>query len=146
MSDAPLSFVRLRSLPAAMKALDRLEEDIRKAPTFDALNALARDAREIQRRWRPVKEVADRAGECWNEAENKLGDELALVPKATGTRGQLRGVKPGKRGRRGSIAGAAKLVPPAKTETDANRGLSKRQAARARKLAALGRETRTKAN
>jgi hypothetical protein len=130
------AIIRLRTVPAAMKALDRLEEDIRKAPTFDALNTLARDAQELQRRWRPVKVVADRAGECWTEAEDKLGEELAALPKATGTRGQLAGKQPGtaKKGKGRGYTGEAKLVPPVYPPTDADRGVGKRQAARARKL------------
>ena len=89
-------------------------------------------------RFHLVKEVADRAGECWVAAETKLGEELQRTPKATGTRGQLSGRKGGGHSH-GSVAGEAVLEPPASdTPTDAERGIGKRQGARARKLAELG--------
>jgi N6-adenosine-specific RNA methylase IME4 len=139
-----ITIVRLKSVPAAMKALDRLEKEIRKAPTFAALNELVDQARDIQRRWKPVKDVADRAGECWNEAETQLGDELAKVQAAKGTRGTLRGKIEGTSKGKGSgrSTGKAKLAPPVEVPTDADRGIGKRQAARASKLASLGRDAR----
>jgi N6-adenosine-specific RNA methylase IME4 len=133
-----VAVVRFPSLPGAMKALDKLEADIRKTPSFEALNMLSLVARDLQRRWRPVKEVADRAGECWVAAETKLGEELQRTPKATGTRGQLNGGKKGT-GRGTRKTGEAVLEPPVSdVPSDAERGIGKRQGARARKLAELG--------
>ena len=83
--------------------------------------------------------MSDEAGECWVAAETKLGEELQRTPKATGTRGQLTGRKKGSAGNNGSRAGEAELEPPASdVPTDAERGIGKRQGARARKLAELG--------
>ena len=45
----------------------------------------------MQRAFKPVKEVADRAGEVWIAAEEKLAEELEREPKAVGTRGQFIG-------------------------------------------------------
>lgn len=139
-----LSIIKLRSVPTVMKALDRLRDDIRTAPTLDALNDLIDQARLIQQRWGPVKDVADRAGECWTDAVDRLGKELAKLEKARGTRGTLRGkvegTSKGKGG--GRSTSKAKVVPPVETPTDAERGIPKRQASVARKLAALGEERR----
>jgi len=133
--------VRLQSIPAVMKGLAMLADEIREAPSFAELDRLARQAREVQRRWKPVKDVADRAGRCWVSAERRLGQELGKCEKAKGTRGQFVGVSKAGKGRgrgKGFSAGKAKVVPPALTTTDAERGVDKRQAARARKLAELG--------
>jgi len=92
-----------------------------------------------------VKAVADRAGECWIEADEKLADELAKIGKAKGTRGQLRGIKPGKsRGRgKGSYAGGAVLALPAQSAPSlAEMNVNRKHAARAGKLRAMGRTTR----
>ena len=40
--------------------------------------------------------VADRAGECWGEAVSKIGEELAKLGKAKGTRGQAMLPGPGR--------------------------------------------------
>ena len=130
----------LQSVPAVLKALDRLELDIQKAPSIDVLNLLIDMTVAIQRRWKPVKDVADRAGELWTEAEGKIGDELAIVGKAKGTRGTLRGKPEG-----GKPSGRAVMAPPDKDAPSAKElGISKRQATRARKLKELGKSTRKK--
>ncbi len=68
--------------------------------------------------------------------------EKAAIGNAKGTRGQFAGAKPGKRrgkgGGAGNLTGGAVAVPPAKdVPTNAELGLSKRQAARSAKLAAM---------
>jgi len=131
---------QLQSIPAAMKALDQLETDIRQAPTFAALKGLAQDARDIQRRWRPVKEVADKAGQCWVAADYKLGEELLKNGKSKGTKGQIVGRKPGSggRGKNANLSsGGTIMSAPDEVQTDADLGIGKRLAARARKLAEL---------
>jgi hypothetical protein len=55
----------------------RPEVEIRKAPTLEILNELADVAAGLQRRWKPVKDVADWAGECWVAADVRRGQELA---------------------------------------------------------------------
>jgi N6-adenosine-specific RNA methylase IME4 len=128
-----------------MKALDRLQLDIREAPTLDVLLAMTEVAAALHRRWKPVKDVSDRAGECWIEADAKLAEERAKLGKATGTRGQLKGIeKGGSRGRgKGTYAGKAVVVPPAQDAPSLKElGLSKRQATRADKIRQLGRSTR----
>ena len=56
---------------------------------------------------------------------------------AKGTRGQLAGVKPGKRGRRGSIAGGVVATPPAKEKTLEDYGIDKNLAKQARAVGEL---------
>lgn len=136
---------KLLNLPVVLKALDRLELDIRRAPSFAVLTALGDIAARMQQRYRPEKEVANRAGKCWNEVEHKIGEELDKVPKATGRRGQIVGRKVGSggRGKRANLSsGGTKLAAPDETPADRDRGISKRQAARARKLFEIGREAR----
>jgi N6-adenosine-specific RNA methylase IME4 len=112
----------LPSAAVALKALDRLEVEIANAPTFEALDKIANQAAGMQRAFKPVKDVADRAGEVWIAAEEKLAEELEKQPKAVGTRGQL--------------AGGSKRVPPA-APTLKDKGVDKKRAARAKKLVAL---------
>ena len=115
--------VAFNSVPTALAALDKLMVDIRKAPSVEVLHFLASMAEGLQRRWRPVKEVADRAGECWIEAEVKLAEERAKI-------GIARGVKrPHKRPTRT----AAVRVP-----TRSELGIGKREAVRGSKLFDLG--------
>jgi N6-adenosine-specific RNA methylase IME4 len=107
----------------ALKALDKLELEITSAPTFDVLDKVANTAAGMQRAFKPVKEVADRAGEVWIAAEEKLAEELEREPKAVGTRGQF--------------IGRAKTEPPKSAPTLAEKGVDKKRAARAKKLRAL---------
>jgi hypothetical protein len=86
MSSVGIQEIKIASIPSAMRALDRLEIDIKNAPTLEILNALADAAAGLQRRWKPIKDVTDRAGECWVAADVKRGQELAKVPKAKGAR------------------------------------------------------------
>jgi N6-adenosine-specific RNA methylase IME4 len=92
----------LMVLPSAQKALevlDKLRKEVRDAPSFKALEVAAATAEAIQKRFRPVQEVADRAGEVWTEAEIKLRDELDKLEKPR--RGKLNtGPGPG-RGKKG---------------------------------------------
>lgn len=118
------------SVPVALKALDRLEDDIKAAPTFAVVDAATNTAAGLQRAFKPVKDVADRAGEVWIKGERRLAEELAKIPKAKGTRGQIRGSTDG--------SGGAILEPP---EDDApalaDLGVAKKRAARARRIAEL---------
>lgn len=137
--------VELRNVPAVIQELEKLALEIKKAPTFEVLEALAKDAAAFQRRWKPIREVADRSGTCWIDAEVRIGEEREKLPKATGTRGQFAGIERGGRGRgrgKGFSAGKAKLVPPVLTPTDAELGLGKRLAARSRKLREMGEAAR----
>jgi hypothetical protein len=68
-----------------------MAEEIDRAPSLEAVEAIANAAAGYQRQFKPVREVADRAGEVWVNAETKIGSELAKMPKAKGTRGQFRG-------------------------------------------------------
>jgi len=90
----------------------------------------------MHRAFRPVHEVANKAGLIWTKAEHRLGEEQRKTPKATGTRGQLAGPGPG-RGKTGST----KTEPPVSdTPTLAEKGLDKKRSARAQKLAEIGAE------
>jgi N6-adenosine-specific RNA methylase IME4 len=117
----------LPSVPVALKALDRLESEIRDAPTFEVLERAAHKAAGLQREFKPVQAVADRAGEVWIEAENKLGRELARIGPATGV--SLKG--------RDAFGGAIIEPPKDDTPTLAELGIPKKRAARAKKLASI---------
>jgi hypothetical protein len=118
--------VALPSAAKALAALDLLEVEVANAPTFEALDKIANTAAGMQRAFRPVKEVADRAGEVWIAAEEKLAEELDKQPKASGAAG------PG-RGKAGSKAGPAFSDAPTLKE----KGVDKKRAARAKRLKAL---------
>jgi hypothetical protein len=87
----------------------------------------------LQRAFKPVKDVADRAGEVWVAAEVKLAVELDRQGPAKGAAG------PG-RGKAGSKAGPAFTDAP----TLAELGVAKKRAARAKKLAALPKRQKAK--
>jgi N6-adenosine-specific RNA methylase IME4 len=74
----------LPNISTALDSLKKLELDIKNAPSFKALDSISAAASAIQRTFRPVKEVADRAGEVWTHAEIKLAEELEKLPKAKG--------------------------------------------------------------
>lgn len=121
-SDVPV----LNAVPAALEALGRLELQVRSAATFDALDELANAAAGLQRRFRPIKDVADRAGEVWIAAEVRVGEELEKQPKAKGGEQHHKGTR-------------SKLEP---VPTLAELGVARKRAARARRLAALPFEDR----
>ena len=123
---------RFPSAAEAMAALDRFDHEIENAPSLDAVETIANTAAIYQRIFKSVSEVADRAGEVWINAEVKIGEELAKLPKAKGTRGNLRGKPKGS----GSSGGAI-FSPPDGTATRAEIGIAKKRAARAIKLAAI---------
>jgi hypothetical protein len=108
--------------------LDRMELEVARATTFEQLNGIANSAAGIQRAFKGVKEIADRAGVIWVKADRKLGGEWHDQPKATGTRGQLTGDVP-----KGSRVGGRDSRPPT-APTIQELGLSKDRLARAVKL------------
>jgi N6-adenosine-specific RNA methylase IME4 len=122
--------VRLDNVPKALQALDRLEREIKKAPKFDNLNLLIDLAVFMQRRWRPVVDVANRAGRCWIRGEFRIGQERKKVGPAKGARGHA---GPGRGKRRTKVRRRFDGAP-----TLAELKLSKRQAARGEKLRSLG--------
>jgi len=77
--------------------------------TLSALDRIADKAAGIQREFKKFPEVADKAGCILVAAEARVGEELAAEPKATGTRGTIRGRLKGQ-GR--SESGGTVLVPP----------------------------------
>jgi N6-adenosine-specific RNA methylase IME4 len=107
----------------AMAALDRLTDEIDNAPSLAVVDTIANTAAGYQRIFKPVSEVADRAGEVWTNAEVKIGLELAKMPMAKGGGDQ----KTDQRGRKG----------PADAATLAELGVSKKRATRAKTLAAI---------
>jgi hypothetical protein len=90
-------------------------------PREEFETALADAAAGFQRRWKPVKDVADRAGECWVDADVKRGQELAKVPKAIGTRGNFLG---------GSNKAPPRTKPKDDVPTRAEMHVGKEEAAR----------------
>ena len=117
------------SAAKAIAALDRLAVEIKHAPSLNVVDLIANAAAGYQRQFKPVTDVANRAGEVWIDAETKIATELAKMPKATGTRGQGR-----------PKLGGPRSAPPKMGDapaTLAEIGLSKKRAARARRLAEL---------
>jgi N6-adenosine-specific RNA methylase IME4 len=133
-----LVVTQLRSVPAVMKALDRLELDIQQTRTLEALNVITDVIRGIRQRWKPVTAVADRAGELWIEAEAKIGEEHAKIGPAKGTRGTLRGKPKGS----GSSGRAILVTPDKDAPSRKELGLGKRQLGRGRKLFTFGKRKR----
>lgn len=129
--------VVLPSAALAIKTLDKLEIEIHKATTFEALDRAARTAQGLQVTFKPVKDVADRAGEVWIEAEVKLAEELGKLPKAEGTRGRITG--PG-RGHKTAVPKENRRLDD--TPTRAQLGVSKKRSAIAAKLKAIGKTDR----
>lgn len=137
MTELVLSDPLDAEIPAAMAALDRLEIAVRDAKTFEAVADIADIAAGLQRRFKPVKGCADKAGEVWVAAETKIGEEIEKYPKAKGTRANFRG-KPKSVG----PSGSPKVEPPDNTPTLTQLKISKKRSTRARKLAALEPEKR----
>jgi hypothetical protein len=120
------------SASKALSTLDRLADEIEHAPTLDVVDAIANAAAGYQRQFKPVSDVADRAGEVWISAEAKIGIELAKLPKAKGTRGQFRGKPKGE-----GPSGVSIKATPDETPSIIDIGLTHKRATRAQKLAAM---------
>jgi N6-adenosine-specific RNA methylase IME4 len=104
--------------------------EIRNAPSFEKVEAARRTAKGFADIFKPVKHVADRAGEVWTDAEIKIADEYARLDRAKGTRGQL--------------IGRSKPVPPINdAATIKELGLNKKVLQRGGKLRAIGAVRRT---
>jgi N6-adenosine-specific RNA methylase IME4 len=114
------------SAAKAMAALDRLTDEIENAPSLESVEAIANAAAGYQRMYKPISEVADRAGEVWVVAETKIGAERAKQPKATGRAGPGRGKAGAKAGPAFNDAATLKEI-----------GLEKKRTQRAVKLAAI---------
>jgi N6-adenosine-specific RNA methylase IME4 len=135
------------SVPQALKILDRLKGEVKSTKSFEKLAHLAKNATDIQRRFKPIKEVADKAGQIRIEADLRLEEELRKLPKAKGTRGHLRGSRPGRAGKgagQGKRSGGTILAPPDNTPTLAELGVDKKWAARARSLSRIPNVDRTR--
>jgi N6-adenosine-specific RNA methylase IME4 len=133
------------AIERTMQLLDALEREVTEAPTFAALDQIARTAKATQYAFRDVKIVADRAGELWITGECVLSGHLAELPKAKGTRGQIKGGRGG-RGKGGgkgrSIGGAILELPMENIPTLEQLGIDKQRAARAHRIAAIEIEER----
>jgi len=129
------------SAAKALSVLDQLNIEIENAPSLEAVEAIANAAAGYQRMFKPVSEVADRAGEVWTEAEVRIGAELAKIPKATGTRGKIaRDAKSGK-----IKPGGPALEPPGSdAPTLKDLGVDKKRSSRAKKLNEMPKAKRNK--
>jgi len=134
------------NISKALESLDKLEHDVKNAPSFKVLNSAAATAAAMQKTFKPVKEVADRAGEIWTIAEIKLAEELEKLPKAIGTRNQITGKASGKgnpHGKRKAIlTGGAEIEPPVSAPTLAELGVDKKRSSRAKQLKAIPKKQR----
>jgi N6-adenosine-specific RNA methylase IME4 len=125
----------------ALRTLGKLRKEVSSAKTFQELDAAARTASIIQKAFKPVREVADEAGEVWTMALIRLAAELKKVPKAKGTRGNISGKQAGTGKGKGKGKGKTKAVTsggsdsePPEEVTLADMGVSRRQASQARAL------------
>lgn len=84
MSKQRSAIVPFPAAPKALRQLDRLEIEISRPASSEQLLELINTAAGLQRKWRPVREVADRAGELWVKGDARLGEELEKLPKAKG--------------------------------------------------------------
>jgi len=115
--------IRLPSAEVARKALVKLSNEIDRAPSLAAVEQIANAAAGYQRAFKPVKDVADQAGEVWINADAKIGQELERI-------GKSKGGKPYQKKYTGS-----KVIPVKPSNKEL--GLTKKRAARARKLASI---------
>ena len=117
------------SVPGALRTLAQLRKEVESAKTFEQIKIVDRTAAQIQKIFRPIKDIADEAGDTRIAARNRLAEELAKLPKATGTRGQLRGKPKGV-----APSGGPLLEPPDKELSLAELGVTKKESAQARAL------------
>ena len=127
------SLALLPSVPLALKALDRLENEIANAPNFETLERIANRAAGLQREFQKVTHVAARAGTTWVKAVVRVGEELNELEPAKGTRGSFRGKPKG----RGSSGGPIMELPDDSAPTLAEMGVNRKYAARAKRLAEI---------
>src|ERR1700677_1716083 len=81
------SLMTFPSVPVALQTLAKLRKEVESAKTFNQIKILDRTAAHIQKIFKPIKDVADEAGETRIAARNRLAEELAKLPKAKGARG-----------------------------------------------------------
>jgi hypothetical protein len=120
--------VALVEIKAAMETRALSVEDAVKE-TRQVANAME-FARVYLERTNASVDAVNRATEVRLLAERQMGEFLREMPKATGTRGQLKGDVPA-----GARVGGAREEPP--TDTLASIGITKKESARAQKLAAM---------
>src|SRR6516164_3849011 len=121
-------------VPRVIRALDRLDEQIKGAKTMSEIEAVIVEAKIIQKRYFAVKEVGDKAGRIWIFAESRLAAELAMIGKAKGTRGQFAGKEAGSGKGTGKVLAVLKPHRQNETPTRAELGISKKRSALAAKL------------
>lgn len=125
--------IRLPSADVARRALTKLSGEIDKAPSLAAVEQIANMAAGYQRAFKPVKDVADQAGGVWIKAERKIGKENEKLDEKLGKARRGR-AGPGRGKKLGTIVrpGFSKGGP-----TNEEKGLTKKRAARAAKLALI---------
>lgn len=131
----------LKSVAPALKAIAALRREISTASSLDQLNDISNAAAGLQRRFKPVKEVADEAGLVWTEAEIRLWRELKAledeVGKAKGTAGRLTGPGRGKKNGGAIVAPPFTADAPTRLELGLGGDAGKKRVARAKKLAEI---------
>lgn len=131
--------IRYDAACRALAAATTVDEPKKIRDQAEAMRAYARQANN--------KELELQAWEIRTRAERRLGELIKAQKEAgklaTGTRGQLAGRKPGKRGKgKKGLSGGAKTAPPDKgiTLSDAlrvDKNTAKKLSARSQKLAAM---------
>jgi hypothetical protein len=76
----------LPSVPQAMQALDRIELEIANAKTLDVVKKAADAAAGLQLMFKPVREVANRAGLAWMAALRRIDADLKQGAESEGRR------------------------------------------------------------
>ena len=131
------AIIALPSADKAMLHLDKLEQEIKNASSFEVVEAARLTAKAYAEVFKPVKRVADRAGEVWVDAEIKIRSEYDKLPKAKGTQGQVLPAGPG-RGKKGKTGGTKLDLPVSDAPTIAELGLNRKVLQRGAKLLAIG--------
>jgi hypothetical protein len=80
------------SVPTALKALAQTECELDSAETYAAIQKIERAAEALKVLFREVAEVKAKAEDVVLLANHRIGRAIQLIPKSSGTRGQLVGM------------------------------------------------------
>ena len=130
--DIPATGSSVNTLALIDRAVQALAE-ARTIPEVKRTLDLARAAQEYARQAKLGREAEQYAAEIAVRAERRLGEILTATPRATGTRGQVRGATSG----RGSKPLWAVPEQDSQQPTLADLGITRNQSARAQRLATV---------
>jgi N6-adenosine-specific RNA methylase IME4 len=117
--------LKFPSAAKALKTLDTLRREIQTAKTMADLARILNASEALRRAFKPVHEVADKAGEVSIAAEARLGVELKKLPV----------VNPGKRGGKRRLDGSRTVRSNDSGPSLSELGVTKKRSARSKRLA-----------